>query len=165
MKHPARLADSEYVGPRVYFLTICAHKRRPLFIDAPVADLVMSHFLSTALERNVAILAYCLMPDHLHAVARMKAADGNFLEFVRVAKQRTAFAFRRRYAAPLWQPSFFDRTLRDTSHWPSVLAYVVANPIRAGLVSRVDDYVFWGSSTYSRLELLEFVARESRGRT
>ncbi len=113
----------------------------------------------------MAISAYCLMPDHLHAVAAVESADGDFREFVRIAKQRTAFAYRQQHNAVLWQPSFFDRTLREGQDLGPVLGYVIANPVRAGLVSRVNDYAHWGSSTYSRSELLEFVARESFGQT
>ena len=105
------------------------------------------------------------MPDHLHAVVMTESVDGDFREFVRVAKQRTAFAFRKTHQRPLWQPSYFDRTIRDGEDLRPTIVYLVANPIRAGLVEKVDDYPFWGSSVYTRAEIIEFVERASYGRT
>jgi hypothetical protein len=64
----------------------------------------------------------------------------------------------------LWQPSFFDRTLRSDESICEVIRYIVQNPIRAGLVERAEDYPYWGSSVYSRQQILEYIAAEN-GRT
>jgi len=38
------------------------------------------------------------------------------------------------------------------------MRYIIENPVRARLVARPSDYPFWGSSTHSRDEVLEFVS-------
>jgi hypothetical protein len=46
-------------------------------------------------------------------------------------------------AGALWQPNFHDRALRIDEDRKAVARYVIANPVRAGLVERVGDYPFW----------------------
>lgn len=43
----------------------------------------------------------------------------------------------------LWQAGYHDRALRREEDLRSVARYVVANPVRAGLVSRVGEYSHW----------------------
>ena len=57
----------------------------------------------------------------------------------------------------LWQRYGFERTLRSNDATLSVARYIVENPIRAGLVERIHDYPFLGSSVYSLDEILDAV--------
>ncbi len=43
----------------------------------------------------------------------------------------------------LWQPGFHDRALRAEEDRLAAARYIVANPLRAGLVRRVADYPHW----------------------
>ena len=38
-----------------------------------------------------------------------------------------------------------------------MIHYIVTNPVRSGLVNNVIDYPFWGSSVYTREELLVYI--------
>jgi hypothetical protein len=78
------------------------------------------------------------------------------------AKQRSGYVFVRKRGERLWQESYFDRLVRRDESLPDVIRYIIANPVRAGLVTRAVDYPHWGSSTHSREELLEFLSIQSR---
>jgi hypothetical protein len=43
----------------------------------------------------------------------------------------------------VWKPGFHDRALRHEDSMVDAARYIVANPLRAGLVERVGDYPFW----------------------
>ncbi len=43
----------------------------------------------------------------------------------------------------LWQKGFHDRALRREEDLVTVARYVVANPLRAGLVEKLGDYPLW----------------------
>ena len=53
---------------------------------------------------------------------------------------------RRDSAGELWQPQFFDRALRTVQGYNEKGGYIHLNPVRAGLVSRPED---WRWSSYS----------------
>ena len=96
------------------------------------------------------------MPDHVHALVT-SAEGGDIDRFVRAAKQHSGFAYARRTGARLWQEGYYDHALRSEESERAVIAYIVANPLRAGLVERVEEYPYWGSVKWSRAELLRYV--------
>ena len=102
------------------------------------------------------------MPDHLHALVCGCAETSDFHRFVKLAKQRSGFAFKRNTGTRLWQESFFDRTLRDDETPAQAIAYILDNPVRARIVREPIGYPYWGSQTYTREELLDFVSIEQR---
>jgi putative transposase len=157
MSNPFRLAHSEYLGFNHYYLTLCTYKRTRLFLDSSLVNLVLSQFLRTAAVERFELPAYCFMPDHLHAVATALAVSSDLERFVRLVKQQTGHLVIAQRNRRLWQASYFDRTLRREEALSGVIAYIIANPVRAGIAVSPADYPHWGSSLYSREEILEFV--------
>src|SRR5213593_3057992 len=58
----------------------------------------------------------------------------------------------------LWQRYCVERVLRSDEATLVVARYIVANPVRAGLVSQPAEYPFVGSCVVALRELLEAVA-------
>lgn len=164
MSRPPRLASLDYIGGWRYSLTVCAWQRTQVFRDKRTVDLVWEQFRYTALHERCEITAYCFMPDHAHFLVAGVEEDSDFLRFVRLAKQRSGWRYRRAGFDPLWQEGYYERVLRSDEDSPGVARYILGNPLRAGLVDRVEDYPFWGSSVYSRAELIDYVGAYS-GRT
>ena len=50
--------------------------------------------------------------------------------------------------SPLWQPGFFDRALRNDESYSQKWEYVRANPVRAGLVARADEWPYQGELVF-----------------
>ena len=157
--HPHRLDPGAYVGVRRYFLTICTDRRGRYFTDSQIVEMAALQIHQSADREGFEILVCCFMPDHMHAVvtARVDAAD--FPRFARLAKQRSGFQFVRMRGRRLWQASYFDRTMRSDEDLAAVIRYIIENPVRAGLASAPAEYPYWGSQTYTREEILEFVGR------
>ena len=44
---------------------------------------------------------------------------------------------------PVWQKGYFDRALRYEEDLKAAARYIIANPLRAGLVAQVGDYPLW----------------------
>ena len=61
----------------------------------------------------------------------------------------------------LWQRYGFEHVVRDEETTLVVARYIVENPLRAGLVRRVEDYPFVGSEVYRLSEILEAVPTRS----
>jgi REP element-mobilizing transposase RayT len=48
-----------------------------------------------------------------------------------------------RSGAPVWQRGFHDHALRGDEDVRAIARYIVANPLRAGLVRAIGDYPWW----------------------
>ncbi|MFK5927062.1 MAG: hypothetical protein QM483_10570 [Desulfuromusa sp.] len=55
---------------------------------------------------------------------------------------------RPRMDEPIWQKGYHDHALRDDEDLRQVARYIVANPVRAGLVVRAIDYSHWDAEWY-----------------
>src|SRR5262245_24570109 len=106
MTKPRRISHFSYLGPYRYFLTICARNRLTAFLDDDVARQTVDHFLITATSEGFAILAYCLMPDHIHLLVEGQTDESDLIRFVKSAKQRSSFDFARTAGQPLWQRGY-----------------------------------------------------------
>ncbi|MBI3050571.1 MAG: transposase [Acidobacteria bacterium] len=158
---PEHLKTFDYIGLHRYFLTFCTFERRRLFVTAEAVDSVRTQFLRAGNDEPFAVLAYCFMPDHLHLLVQEQSDDSDCRQFIARAKQLSGFHYKKQFEDPLWQRYGFERTLRSEEATLSVARYILENPVRAGLVSRVQDYPFLGSDVYSIEEILEAVQMKS----
>ena len=155
MSRPKRLANRSYVGRAQYFLTFCAHDRRPVFKDACAATETLRHFQRTARDEWFALLAYCLMPDHAHLLVKGLTSKSDLRRFAKVSKERSGRTYRKRSGQRLWQEGYFDRVLRDDADARRYAEYIVLNPVRAGLVAVAAEYEYVGSTEWSIDELTD----------
>jgi putative transposase len=163
-RYPRHLAAFDYIGQHQYSLTFCTFDRHLAFTtDHPVAE-AWSQILRASHEQYVEVLAYCFMPDHLHLVAEGTRDDADGLEFIRKAKQYSGYYHKQRFARRLWQKYGYEHVIRDDERLDRIIRYVLENPVRAGLVQRVEDYPYWGSAVWTRGQLLGIsLAWGSRG--
>jgi len=101
------------------------------------------------------------MPDHLHLLIEAQSESSDCKRFIARAKQYSGYYYSKHHGGILWQRYGYEHVLRDDEVTLVVARYIVKNPLRAGLVERVEDYSFVGSLVYTLSDLLEAVA-ESR---
>jgi putative transposase len=126
-----------------------------------VVGLVLEQIARAAAEQRFAVITYCFMPDHAHLLVEGMSADADAKAFIARAKQYSGFYYKQEHGVTLWQRYGFEHTLRDDELTLVVVKYILENPVRSGLVKRVEDYPFSGSLVYSLFELLEAIAARS----
>lgn len=158
---PGRLKSFSYLGCRRYSLTLCTAGRRLAFQDPNIVRIVTSQFLLTARQEHFAVLAYCFMPDHVHLLVEALSDGADLQRFVKLAKQRAAFICRGVLSGRLWQPSYYDRVLRDSESTLATARYILENPVRAGMVSTIEDYPYSGSDILQVKHLIRDLHRQT----
>ncbi len=89
-------------------------------------------------------LAWVVMPDHLHWLIELGPQP--LAPLMQRLKSRSAIAINGaagRNGKRLWQKGFHDHALRNDEDLKGLARYIVANPMRAGLVRRIGDYPLW----------------------
>lgn len=97
------------------------------------------------------------MPDHAHLLVQGLSDDANLRRFAKLAKQRSGAAFAMRHRRPLWQEGYFERVLRKEDDLKTIVSYVLANPVRAGLVASPAEYPYSGSDRWTMAELFDVI--------
>lgn len=96
------------------------------------------------------VIAWVVMPNHVHTLFqtvkgwRVSAVVGSWKTFTANAIGRTV---RQPDASMphVWHPEYWDRFIRGANHFADALAYIHDNPVKAGLVSRPEDWP-WSSA-------------------
>ena len=87
------------------------------------------------------LLAWCIMPNHVHVLIEMQ--EGHPLpKVVQGWKSYSARLINQRLgrSGALWMRDYFDRYIRDDHHLAAVIAYIHANPAKAGLVVNESEW-------------------------
>jgi putative transposase len=155
---PKRVDGCSYLGPSRYFLTFCTRSRRRIFIEPAIVELTLEQVRQTCREQGFALLAYCAMPDHLHLLVEGTMETSDLQRFVKRAKQGSGARYALKHGGALWQEGYHDRVLRAEDDTRVIARYILANPVRAGLVEHPRDYAFSGSDLWTMSELLEGVS-------
>lgn len=138
---PRRLDTFDYTGFHRYHVRVATWNRVRHFSDPALVHAVIEQLLASASTHHVEVTAYCVMPDHVHLLIVGQSPAAQLTAFVSAWKQRTGYAFARSHRGTrLWQPSYFDRVLRENEATEVVARYIVENPVRAGLASRLGEY-------------------------
>jgi putative transposase len=104
--------------------------------------LARDQLLPFASRYQLAVHAYCFMPDHVHVLVAGTSEAARLRPFVAAWKQHTGYEFARAFTARLWQPGYFERVLREEETNEVVARYVVGNPLRAGMAARIGEYPY-----------------------
>ena len=165
-RNPGHLRTFDYRGLYRYFLTFCTNERQRIFEDHTAVDIATEQILRAAEHEQFADLAHCFMPDHLHLLVEGLSDAADCLRFIKRAKQCSGFHYSKAFGGKLWQRYGFERVLRNDEQSLAVAKYILENPVRAGLVTRPEDYPFLGSQTYPVSEILEAIGDwEAKPRT
>ncbi len=144
-----RLETNVYAQPGMMCsITIAVQHRRRIFDTPSVASAAVDVLVRHANTTGVPIYAFCIMPDHVHLVLApsdnrdITAFVGQFKSLV----QREVW--RLGISGTFWQRSYWDHFLRAEEDLNTVVAYVLGNPVRAGMVDDWRDYPYSGSLVF-----------------
>ncbi|EJM50225.1 REP-associated tyrosine transposase [Pseudomonas sp. GM48] len=128
---------------RIYLLTANTIKREPVFRDYPLGRLVVHQFRQAQSEGFAESLAWVVMPDHFHWLIQLNKGSLSQLMCQTKSLSTRAINSATGRTGSLWQQSFHDHALRKEEDLVKLARYVVANPLRAGLVQKLGDYPLW----------------------
>jgi len=100
------------------------------------------------MKNRVSIVAYCLMPTHIHLILKQLAENGISL-FMKNCLESFSKYFNTRYnrKGPLWESRFKSISVKTDDQLLHLTRYVHLNPVSAGIVEKPED---WDFSSYKK---------------
>jgi putative transposase len=131
----------------VHFVTAVTRAPGEWFVDAPMCRAVLKVFEGYRAKFRLECFGYVLMPDHLH-VLMCQMEDGPLVsQLMEGFKSVTSRSCRPLgYPMPtLWKDRYDDVPVPGSKAAATKLRYMWENPVRRGLVSAGENYV-WSSA-------------------
>ena len=143
-----------------YFFTVVTYQRMRLFRKDSSRQLLRQAITKTQSRHPFEIIAFCLLPDHLHCIWKLPEDDADFSTRWSSIKGLFSHSFlqanRQQYKQSsradtgevcIWQKRFWEHHIRDERDLHRHINYIHYNPVKHGLVQSAKD---WPWSTYSR---------------
>jgi putative transposase len=136
---PAKGVHISFSGPNWVFLTVCTKGRARWLAQPSVHRALHAIWLHEATAWLVS--DYLLMPDHLHLFCAPRDLHFSIERWIAFWKDRLSKTCKE---AELLQRGGFHHRLRDGENYSQKWQYVRENPVRAGLVSKPENWPYQG---------------------
>lgn len=144
-----------------YFFTLVTHQRRPVFESDVARSILGGCFREASQQWPMSVEAIVLLPEHLHAIWRLPPGDAGYSarwawikkeftkRWLKVSKDEAAVSGSRdrERRRGIWQPRFWEHTIRDEDDFDRHFDYIHFNPVNHGLVGCPAD---WPHSSFHR---------------
>ncbi len=143
-----------------YFFTVnLAHRASSLLVDR--IDSLREAVRRVKTHYYFDIVAWVVLPDHMHAIWSMPDHDPDYSKRWRLIKHYFSKSIERRESIrpsrlskgerEIWQRRFWEHQLRDEADLQNHLDYVHINPVKHGYVTRARDWPYSSIHRYIRL--------------
>ncbi|MBE0459991.1 transposase [Pseudoalteromonas sp. KG3] len=125
-----------------YAITLVTHNRSNYFVSLDFNRQIIKQMQLLEVQKHLKSNAFSIMPNHIHW--QFQLLNNTLLpQIIRCFKGRTAVVCREFGIYKLWQKGYYDHLIRDEDDLINNARYIIANPLRAGLVKNVADYPYW----------------------
>ena len=133
-----------------HFVTTTTRDRLPVFVDDRASSLLIEILVASRTETGTRLLAYVVMPDHLHLlVVPGRLGLGHFM---RLVKGRFSRYWNRSegQSGSLWQERYYETVIRTDAGLRRCIDYIHRNPVASGLAEDVGAYPYSSASRRRR---------------
>lgn len=148
-------------------LTFSCYRRFPFFTRERTCEWFIEALEKARAKFSLQLWAYVIMPDHVHLLVNPGDAPDEVPRFLQAVKEpvaRQAIAYLKtnspqwlekltvhegqRVRHRFWQPGGgYDRNITGSETLLAMIEYIHANPVRRGLVARIEDWQ-WSSARW-----------------
>ena len=128
-------------GYSCYFITASTYQKQSLFQSDRMARLFCEVLLHYHQQHRYLLHEFVLMPNHFHLLITPTETLERSLQLI-----KGGFFYRAKkelkFMREIWQPSYYDRRVRDLGEYDVFREYIHLNPVRRGLVASALDYLY-----------------------
>jgi putative transposase len=159
MLAPCRVCAAHSLSNRYFFVTVRLLEERARLVDADFQLLALA-INRARLAHRFFLTAWVFLPDHWHAICA-PAYPVTISLVMKSIKTSSRFLINRGrgQAGELWQERFFDHALRTVNEYNEKVEYIHLNPVKAGLVSRAEDWRWSSVHEYCGMSAAEQMCR------
>jgi putative transposase len=126
-------------GYSCYFITASTFQKHNILQSEKMAGLFVDVLLHYREKQKYLLHEFVVMPDHVHLLITPQESLERAMQLI-----KGGFSFRAKkelgFMHEIWQPSFYDRRVRDAEEYFAFREYIRQNPLKRGLTIKGEDY-------------------------
>ena len=126
-------------GYSCYFITASTFQKRNILQSDRMAGLFIDVLRHYRQKQRYLLHEFVVRPDHFHLLITPLESLERAMQLI-----KGGFSFRAKrelgFVHEIWQPSFYDRRVRDAEEYFAFQQYIRQNPRKRGLAIRAEDY-------------------------
>jgi REP element-mobilizing transposase RayT len=124
------------------------HGGEKIFSGSGLKKVFIDILTETSRKLKIKIIAYCLMDNHYHLV--LENSSGRLSEFFKHLNGRFGIVYRKKKGGKgyVFQNRYKSEIIQDESYLITVIAYVLMNPVRAGMTADFMTYPWSSAQSY-----------------
>ncbi len=132
-----------------------AQSNHPRWLADPSIAEIVRREIHALHPEHYRLICYCIMPNHVHLLVDMHNIPEPLplkpgqrytaiSHVMKLLKGRTGFVCRKLLggSGAFWQHESYDHVVRNQREYENIIAYILNNPVKAGLVERWDDWAY-----------------------
>ncbi len=128
----------------IYHVINRGNNRQPVFLKKGDFEAFLKALVELKQRKPFALYGYCLLNNHFHLLIRpVEGSISRIMQSLLVSHTQR-YHRHHRSGGHVWQGRFKSPVIQNDEHLLTVLRYIEANPLRAGIVNRAEDYP-WSS--------------------
>ena len=136
MPRPLRPIDADLI----YHIIDRGNNRQDVFHKPADFEAFLKALRDLKERKPFKLYGYCLLNDHFHLLMRpLQAPISRIMQSLLVSHTQR-YHKHHRSGGHVWQGRFKSPVIQDDEHLLTVLRYIEANPLRAQIVDRAEDY-------------------------
>jgi putative transposase len=128
-------------GSSCYFITASTFQKRNILQSDRMAGLFVCVLLHYRQQGKYLVHEFVVMPDHFHLLISPLETLERSMQLI-----KGGFSFRAKkelgFAHEIWQPSYFDRRVRDWEEYFAFREYIRRNAVKRGLAETPERYLY-----------------------
>ena len=156
----------------LYFLTLNVILKIPVFTNSSYMDIILENFAFYREHQHLKIFSYVIMDNHIHFIA---SHPDNLSQVIQNFKSYTAKKLLHRLQSDnrnwilelmtnlkadyktestyqFWQEGNHPKQIQDIEMYNQKVEYIHYNPVRRGLVSNEEDWIYSSAKNFLGLE-------------
>lgn len=126
----------------LFHVTSRGSEKREIFLETRDYERYLGRLSQLKAKLSFKLYSYCLMPNHIHLLIEVK--DNPLSKIMQVIQTGHAMFFNKKYnhVGYVFQGRYRWLLVEKESYLLELIRYINLNPIRAGIVERVEDWEF-----------------------
>jgi putative transposase len=138
-------------GRGVHFITTSTFQKQNLFQSDRMRRLFVDVLFRYRDHERFLVHDFVIMPDHFHLLITPVVTLERTMQLI-----KGGFSFRAKreleFVHEIWQPSYYDRRVRNFEEFLAYSEYIRQNPVKKGLVSAAQEYVYGSAWSEYRMD-------------